>query len=86
MKNGLIHIFVQNLSGQIYNKNKRFANFLFIFFPSVGHMGVAFSLISVQIYGYIPTKAHKLRKFLSVTPVRGKKWVKSFLFLVFHVF
>ena len=49
-------------------------------------MGVAFSLISVQIYGYIPTKAHKLRKFLSVTPVRGKKWVKSFLFLVFHVF
>lgn len=49
-------------------------------------MGVAFSLISVQIYGYIPTKAHKLRKFLSVTPVCGKKWVKSLLFRVFHVF
>jgi len=76
VKNWLIHIFVQNLSGQIYNKNQRFANFSFLFFPSDGRMGVAVSLISVQIYEYIPTKAHKLRKFLSVTPGSGKKWVK----------
>lgn len=48
-------------------------------------MGVAFSLISVQIYGYIPTKAHKLRKFLSVTPISGKKWVIS-LFSTFLCF
>lgn len=54
-----------------------FANFSFLFFPSDGRMGVAVSLISVQIYGYIPTKAHKLRKFLSVTPKSGKKWVIS---------
>ncbi len=51
--------------------------FYFLFFPSDGRMGVAVSLISVQIYGYIPTKAHKLRKFLSVTPRSGKKWVIS---------
>jgi hypothetical protein len=54
-----------------------FANFSFLFFPSDRRMGVAVSLISVQIYGYIPTKAHKLRKFLSVTLASGKKWAIS---------
>ncbi len=49
-------------------------------------MGEAVTLISVQIYGYILTNAHKLRKFLSVTPCRVKKWGKSLFFRVFHCF
>lgn len=49
-------------------------------------MGEAVALISVQIYEYILTNAHKLRKFLSVTPICVKKWVKSLFLRVFHDF